>query len=74
MARNKNAAWVRGGAAIQLWLAGLQRHNILGLQALGSALDGKLHALPFIQRSIAAHGDGAVVHEDIFACLCEMKP
>jgi len=40
----------KSGAAldIQLYVYKLKRHNILGLQALGAALDRKLHALAFV--------------------------
>jgi hypothetical protein len=47
----------------------LGRANVFGLQTLRALLDDERDAGPFIERTIAASGDGGKMDEDVFAIL-----
>jgi len=64
MRQNKNAARLRGGAAIQLSM-GLQRDNILGLQALGALDSFADDPRTFISGFEARLANASLVQEDI---------
>ena len=56
---------VCGGNAAALF----QGDDVFRLQALAAFGDGELHALAFTQDAMAIAGDGAEVHEDVFAVV-----